>query len=324
MLRKFLIAALATLGCTLSYAQEINFGIISTEAAANLKADWQPILDDMEKKTGYKVKAYFASDYAGIIEAMRFKKVDVAWMGNKSAMEAVDRAGGEVFAQTTYADGSPGYWSLLITHIDSPYKTLDDVLKNAKNINFGLGDPNSTSGTAVPGYYVFALNKVDPKTAFKTARSANHEANLMAVASKQVDVATNNTEVLDKVEKRSPEIAKNIRVIWKSPLIPADPMVWRADLNADMKKKVKEFFLSYGTATNDQGKLEMARLNKLTYGLFKNSSNTQLVPIRQLELAKEKLKIEADANLAAADKEARIAEIDKKLAALNTSLASAK
>ena len=96
------------------------------------------------------MKAYFATDYAGIIEAMRFKKVDVAWMGNKSGIEAVDRAGGEVFAQTTYADGSPGYWSLLITHKDSPYHSVDDVLKNAKSINFGLGDPNSTSGTAVP------------------------------------------------------------------------------------------------------------------------------------------------------------------------------
>ena len=36
---------------------------------------------------------------AGIIEAMRFNKVQVAWYGNKAAMEAVDRANGEIFAQ---------------------------------------------------------------------------------------------------------------------------------------------------------------------------------------------------------------------------------
>ena len=39
---------------------------------------------------------------------MRFNKVQVAWFGNKSAMEAVDRASGEVFAQMVAADGSPG------------------------------------------------------------------------------------------------------------------------------------------------------------------------------------------------------------------------
>ena len=54
---------------------------------------------------------------------MRFNKVQVAWYGNKSAMEAVDRANGEVFAQMVTADGSPGYWSLLIAHKDSPLKS---------------------------------------------------------------------------------------------------------------------------------------------------------------------------------------------------------
>lgn len=323
-MRKLFIAALAALACTTAYAQqEINFGIISTESAAHLKADWQPVLEDMERKTGYKVKAFFASDYAGIIEGMRFKKVDVAWMGNKSGIEAVDRAGGEVFAQTTYADGSPGYWSLLITQADSPYNSVDDVLKNGKSINFGLGDPNSTSGTAVPGYYVFAMNRVDPRTHFKTARSANHEANLMAVANRQVDVATANTEALEKLTRRSPELAKNIRVIWKSPLIPSDPMVWRADLNADAKQKIKAFFLGYGQGDSDAAKAELARMNKLTFGIFKDSSNAQLVPIRQLELAKEKLKIEADEKLAADDKKARLAEIDRKLADLGTQVAAA-
>ena len=67
------LAALA-LGISLSgaMAQEINFGFISTEASQNLKADWQPLLDDLTQQTGLKVKAFFASDYAGIIEGMRF------------------------------------------------------------------------------------------------------------------------------------------------------------------------------------------------------------------------------------------------------------
>ncbi|MCB7372854.1 PhnD/SsuA/transferrin family substrate-binding protein, partial [Bacteroides caccae] len=68
----------------------------------------------MEKKLGVKVNAFFAPDYAGIIQGMRFNKVDIAWYGNLSAMEAVDRANGQVFAQTVAADGSPGYWSVLI------------------------------------------------------------------------------------------------------------------------------------------------------------------------------------------------------------------
>lgn len=324
LFRKFFASILAVAACGAAVAEptEINFGVISTESAANLRADWQPVLDDMQKKTGYKVKAYFASDYAGIIEAMRFGKVQMAWMGNKSGMEAVDRANGEIFAQMTYADGSPGYWSLLITHKDSPYKTVDDVLKNGKEINYGAGDPNSTSGTLVPGYYLYAKNGIDPKTHYKSLRVGNHESNLMATAAKQVDVAITNTEVWEKFQKREPEKSQSIRILWKSPLIAADPMVWRADLPADVKAKVKDFFLSYGRGDSADAKRELANMNKLTFGVFNDSSNKQLVPFRQLELFKEKAKLEADDKMDPAAKQARLSEITKKLAALNEQLAS--
>ena len=95
----------------MSDIKEINFGIISTESSTNLKKGFDPFLKDMQNALGIKVNAFFASDYAGVIEAMRFNKVQIAWFGNKSAMEAVDRAEGEVFAQTTDPSGVPGYYS---------------------------------------------------------------------------------------------------------------------------------------------------------------------------------------------------------------------
>ena len=53
--------------------KEVNFGIISTDSSAALRGRWQPVLDDMAARVGVKVNAFFATDYAGIIEAMRFK-----------------------------------------------------------------------------------------------------------------------------------------------------------------------------------------------------------------------------------------------------------
>jgi phosphonate transport system substrate-binding protein len=315
-----LMAAAAWLPVHAQNANEINFGIISTESSSNLKENWQPLLDDMQKSTGLKVNAYFSSDYAGIIEAMRFNKVQVAWHGNKSGMEAVDRAGGEVFAQMIAPDGSQGYYSLLVVHKDSPIRSLEDVIKNGKTLNFGNGDPNSTSGFLVPSYYVFALNKIDPKNHFKTVRSASHETNLLAVVNKQVDVATNNTENLERFTTRFPDKVKDIRVIWKSPLIPSDPLVWRKDLAPDLKKKVRDFIIAYGTGAD--GAREKAIMLKLTTAGFKPSDDRQLIPIRQLELFKDKTKIENDATMNAADKTAKLDEINRKLAQLNTQLAA--
>ena len=319
MMKKMLIglasAVLLTLNPVLAQdLKEINFGIISTESSQNLRSDWQPILDDMAKKTGMKVNAFFASDYAGIIEGMRFNKVQVAWFGNKSAMEAVDRANGEVFAQMVNADGTQGYYSHLIVHKDSPLKSLDDMLKQGKNLSFGNGDPNSTSGFLVPSYYVFAQNKIDAKSFFKLTRSANHETNSLAVANKQVDVATNNSENLEKIKEQLPAKFNDIRVIWTSPLIPLDPLVIRKDLPESAKVKIRDFFMTYGKG----GQLEKDNLFKLSkLSGFKASTNNQLIPIRQLELFKSRNKYEADTTLALTDKQSKLAEIDKQLAALN-------
>jgi phosphonate transport system substrate-binding protein len=317
MLKKILTTAALglSLSITPSYAtaQEISFGFISTEASQNLKADWQPLIDDMEKQTGLKIKAFFASDYAGIIEGMRFNKVQVAWMGNKSAMEAVDRANGEVFAQMVNADGTQGYYSHLIVHKDSPIKNLDDVLKNGKSLSFSNGDPNSTSGFLVPGFYVFAQNKIDPKTFFKVTRSANHEANSLAVANKQIDLATSNSENLEKIQERQPEKFKDIRIVWTSPLIPLDPLVMSKGLPEATKAKIKNFFYNYAK-TDQREKDIVMKISKLSG--FKISNNEQLKPIRQLDLFGKRNKLEGDTTISDSDKKMKVLEIDQQLAAL--------
>ncbi|PPA74822.1 phosphonate ABC transporter substrate-binding protein [Achromobacter spanius] len=296
-------------------AKTLNFGIISTESSTNLKSVWQPVIDDLSRAIGVPVKPFFASDYAGIIEGMRFNKVQMGWFGNKSAIEAVDRAKGEVFASVIDKDGNPGYWSLLIVNKDSNLKTLDDVLKNGGKLSYGAGDPNSTSGTAVPGYYLWAANKIEPKTFFKTVRASNHETNLLSVINKQVDVAVNNTEALERYRLNTGKDAnESVRVLWKSPLIPADPLVMRSDLPADLKGRIRDFFVNYGKGKDAQR--ELANLKALTYQGFRASDNQQLVPIRQIELAREKAKVEGDSTLGQAEKQKQLADLDSKLAAL--------
>jgi phosphonate transport system substrate-binding protein len=310
---KHLVAAAALAFAGTVAAQDISFGIIATDSAAVQRERWEPFFQDMEKKTGLKVKAYYAPDYNGVIEAMRFNKVQVAWFGNKSAMEAVDRAQGEVFAQVIYADGTMGYKSLIITHKDSPVKSLEDLLQNGKKYSFGNGDPNSTSGFLVPSYYVFAKNNIDPKTHFKVTRNASHGANLAAVLNKQVDAATNNTEEWDKLEATAPDKVKQLRILWTSPLIPSDPFVWRTDLDPAVKAKIKGFLVNY--ATSDPAEKAILK-NIYNYGGFRESSNAQLVPIRQLEMFKDRRKVEADAALSDSERQKKLAEIDAKLAAL--------
>ena len=312
IVRRLLAGVAAAVLAAGAHAQPINFGIIATDKAAALKEMWEPFIADMRKQTGLDVKAFYATDYAGVIEAQRFDKVQIAWYGNKSAIEAVDRAQGEVFAQFVDLEGRPGYYSYVITHRDSALQSLDDMFARGKELSFGIGDPNSTSGTLVPGYYVFTQRGKDPKDVFKVVRSGNHGTNLLAVLNKQVDVATNNSEELDKLKLKDAAKRDEVKILWTSPLIPRDPLVWRKDLPADVKAKVKSFVLGYGKDAREKEVLK----NMLQIAGFKASTDSQLLPIRQLEAAKDKAKIENDAALSAADKAARLKEIDAKLAEL--------
>jgi phosphonate transport system substrate-binding protein len=306
------VAGAALLLAGAAVAQEINFGIISTDKSAAIKSLWDPFLEDMAKQTGLKVNGFFATDYTGIIEAQRFNKIQVAWYGNKSAIEAVDRANGEVFAQFIDLHGTPGYYSYIIAHRDSPLNTLDDVFKQGKSLSFGSGDPQSTSGTLVPGYYVFTQRGVEAKDVFKVVRPASHGVNLLAVLNKQVDLATNNSEELDKLQLKDPAKRAEVKILWTSPLIPRDPLVWRKDLPADVKAKIKAFVTTYGK--DEREKAILKGMQQIAG--FKESSNAQLIPIRQLELARDRAKVATDTTLSDADKTSKTREIDAKLAEL--------
>jgi len=321
MFRTRLFAALAALTLFTGAARsaevkELNFGIIATENAGAMKQMWEPFLEDMGKAAGVKVNGFYATDYTGIIEAQRFNKIQIAWYGNKSAIDAVDRAGGEVFAQFIDLDGTPGYYSYIITHKDSGILTLDQVLKNGKAYSFGYGDPQSTSGTLVPGYYVFAKNHLDPRTHFRVMRISNHEGNFLAVLNRQVDVATCNSELTEKMKETAPDKLAQIRILWTSPLIARDPLVWRKDLPADLKARIRSFVVGYGKNPREKEILKnMYRLSG-----FKASSDAQLIPTRQLELAKDRSKFLSDEHMSEADKKTRVAEIDARLTALGKQL----
>lgn len=317
------VAGVSACLSTAAVAETLNFGIISTESSQNLKTVWDPFLDAMAAQTGLEVNAFFASDYAGVIEGMRFDKVDVAWFGNKSAMEAVDRAKGEVFAQTVDSDGNPGYWSLLVTHVDSPLNKLEDVLACDKSLNFGLGDPNSTSGFLVPTTFIFAERGIDPRDCYKRVTNANHEANALAAATKQVDFATGNTENMRRLETTNPEAFSKLKVIWQSPLIPSDPLVWRKDLSDEIKQKVYTFIMTYGRlGAPEDVKQARGVLESLQWAPFRPSSDAQLYPIRVLAVSKEINNIMADDKLSEEEKKAKLAELEAEKAKYESLMAS--
>jgi len=139
------------------------------------------------------------------------------------------------------------------------------------------------------------------------------------VANKQIDVATVASDGVDRMKIKQADKAAELREVWRSPLISSDPIVWRKDLDADTKKKLRDFFITYGRDAR-----EKEILKTLTWSGFVASDNNQLTPIRQLELARERSRVEADTALSADDKAKKLQDIEQRQAELSRQMVSAK
>lgn len=322
MMTRFLTALVALVTFAgLAAAQDdretIVFGVVATEQSENVLHLWEPFVEDMARDTGFNVELRSATDYAGVIEAMRADQVQVAWLTNASGLEASRRANAEVFAKFIYPDGQLGYRSIIIVPESSPIQNIEDLLVCDGTLNFGLGDPLSTSGTLVPQAYIFADRGIDPQTCFNQVTSASHEQNLLAVANGQLDAATNNTTNIDRLERARPDVLERVRTIWRSPLIQTDPIMWRTDLSPEAKATIQEFFLTYGwRGDSEQREREQAVLRELEMGGFLPATNEHFLPIMRLELTRDLAEARSDPDLDEAIRAERIETIEAEMAEL--------
>ena len=283
------LGALSLAGCNPkpagpSQPKELVFSILSAENQASMGPLWQPLLDDMSAQIGVKVKPYFSSNYTSQIEAMRFNQVQVGWFSALPALDAVQRADGEVLGRVIDAGGDETYKSVIIVRKDSGI-TLDKILACGQKYTFGIGDPQSTSGTLAPMAYLFTPKGIEPAKCFKAVRSASHQANSYAVANGVLDVATNNTVGILFFHRQKPELADKLETIWTSPPLPESSIIARKDVDPAIKEKMRQFFLTYGTGTGPTADKQRQVLKGLAYGGFRPADDSYLDPVREMQAA---------------------------------------
>lgn len=228
------LAAGAALGADPSWPKELTFALLSTENAAEVGRRWGPIVAQLEKDLGVRVKYVTATDYRGTIEALKFGKAQLGHLGPKSYVEAATNnyANVEPIAQLQLANGSLGYRSCLIVHADSDIFSPEDTAGKT----FAFNDPNSTSGYLVPSTFFMMEMGIDPQKHFsKVVFSGSHEASILAVANRKVEVASTNLPDLQQLTRENKVQRGGLRVIWVSKLIPNDPIVIRKDMPASLR-----------------------------------------------------------------------------------------
>ncbi|MGH3147828.1 MAG: phosphate/phosphite/phosphonate ABC transporter substrate-binding protein, partial [Rubrobacter sp.] len=166
---------------------ELVMGIIPAEDNQEMVRLFQPVADYMGEELGTEIELYTATDYSGIIEAMRSGNVDLAWYGPLSYVLANEVADAEAIAVQTTEEGvkDPSYHSLMITQADSGITEIEDL----EGKSFAFVDPASTSGNLFPRK-AFDEAGMDPeKDLAESTYAGGHDASALAVTNGTVDGA---------------------------------------------------------------------------------------------------------------------------------------
>lgn len=235
-------------------AEKLTIGLIPSEDSQAMIESSKLVLDGLEKQLGMPVEPFVATDYNGIIEALRAGKLDVAYLGPFSYVLAASVADVEAFAvAVTKKTGQSAYKSLIVARKDSGINTLADL----KGHTFAFVDPSSASGHLFPKA---GLEKAgyDPEKLFsRVIFSGSHDASLLAVVNNKVDAAAVADRILAGAVAKGVVKSDDFQVVWTSQPIPESPMVWRKALDPQLKQKVAAALASMKDVPwGDQGQLD--------------------------------------------------------------------
>ena len=231
-------------------AQELTVGLIPAESNEEMVAAFEPMRVYLEEHLKEKVTVYTATDYTGIIEAMRKGRLDVAWFGPMSYYLAEREANAEAFVIGVRLEGTAKYHSIITVPEDSNAESLKDL--RGKTIAFV--DPASTSGGLVPRYMVKLATGLMPEDFFgRLIWAGTHDAAQLAVKNHTVDAAVGADMIYERMLRKGLITSESNRVIMISDPLPGAPLAWRESLEPERKTKILDAFLDAHNHTDVSG-----------------------------------------------------------------------
>lgn len=217
-------------------------GLIPAEDNQEVLRDFEPLVEYLSEELGVEIEPYTATDYSGIVEAMRSGKADMAWFGPLSYVLAEDVADAEAVVVPFEKKGEePTYKSIILTQADNEeIQALEDV----EGKTFSFVDPSSTSGYLYPQKMLKDAG-VDPEEDLGESRFAGgHDASVLAIQNADVDAGATWDGQLDAMVEAGTVERDSFKIVATSDPIPKDPIAVRSDLPEDVKEQIRDVFLS--------------------------------------------------------------------------------
>jgi phosphonate transport system substrate-binding protein len=255
---KALMVSALFCAATAAQAQQVfRVTTIPEEAATEQMRKFAPLANYLEKQLGVKVEFTPVSDYPAAVEALVNKKVDLAWLGGFTYVQANIRAGGKI-VPIAQREEDTKFQSVFISKTDSGIRSLADM--KGKQISFG--SQSSTSGHLMPRSFLLAANINPEKDFARIAYSGAHDATIASVVSGKVDAAALDITVWKKFVNENKVDTKAVDVFFTTPGYFNYNWSVHADMPQAMQDKVKAALLALSPSVPEQA--EILKLNRAT------------------------------------------------------------
>lgn len=223
------------------WPDKLILGAVPSEESSSLEQSYDGLIQVFQEELGVEVEFFQATEYAGIIEAQIAGRIDLAQYGPFSYIVAVQNGAKiePIGATVPEKGGEPGYQSFGLTRADND--EINDLADyEGKNICFV--DPTSTSGYLYPSAGLLDAG-VDPKTDVNGTFAGGHDASALAIANGDCEAGFAYDTMTDELIKNGDLAEGDLKVVWKSPVIPGSPMAISTDLPESFRAEVSRLVL---------------------------------------------------------------------------------
>lgn len=223
-----------------------TIGVIPVQTEGEMDTAMKKLQTLLAEELGREVSIEVYPDYNGVVEAMNYDQIDMAYLGPLTYVIAEANSNAKAII-TQLIDGKPYYHSYIITHKDSPLASMEDLVADAGETDFAFGDPNSTSGALIPMIELQdqGVYQSEDEHDFASVRfTGSHDATALAVQNKQVDAAAIDSAIYDQLVESGKVDGEQFKTIWQSEELFQYP--WAVLESTDDKtiKTLQETFLA--------------------------------------------------------------------------------
>lgn len=226
--------------------EEFVIGLIPSQSEGEMETSISKLTAELEEKLNRPVTITPYPAYNGVVEALIYEHIDMAYFGPLTYVIAHERSGAEAII-TQLVDGEPYYHSYIITQKDASWDTLDELLEDKEDIHFAFGSMSSTSGSLIPGVELKergVFRSEDDYDFDVVTYTGSHDITAQSVLNNNVDAGAIDSAIFEASIRSGRLRADDFKIIWKSEPIFQYPWAVHPNMDSALIKELQDAFLS--------------------------------------------------------------------------------